>query len=129
MRNMDTILDQAKVKKKGGVASPKAEVTQEIQWQIQNQSHAQTAEASAERVQTTETELSENLIEQILNDDDLLILTDNRQDDVNLAATIGVLPAEFAVKENQPIRLDVDVLAEEAAWATLADKADTTENQ
>ena len=58
---------------------------------------------SAKRVQTDEAELSESLIEQILNDDNLLNLTDDLQDDVNLAATIGVLPVEFAVKENQPI--------------------------
>ena len=77
---------------------------------------------SAERVQTDEAELSESLIEQILNDDDL-------QDDVNLAVTIGVLPAEFAVKENQPTRLNGDILAEEVAWATLANEADVTENQ
>ena len=80
------------------------------------------AELSAERVQTDEAELSESLIEQILNDDDL-------QDDVNLAVTIGVLPAEFAVKENQPTRLNGDILAEEAAWATLANEADVTEDQ
>ena len=48
---------------------------------------------------------------------------------MNFAATIRVLPAEFAVKENQPIWLDGDVLAEEAVWATLADEADVTENQ
>ena len=84
---------------------------------------------SAERVQTDEAELSESLIEQILNDDDLLILTDDLQDDVNLAANIVVLHAEFAVKENQPIQLDDDILAEEVAWATLADEADVIENQ
>ena len=47
---------------------------------------------------------------------------------MNLAVTIGVLLAEFAVKENQPIRLDDDVLGEEATWATLVDEADATEN-
>ena len=109
---MATNLDQAKFMNKGKVVSPKAEVTQEMQWQIQNQSHTQTAETSVERVLTAETELSESLIEKILNDDDLLILTYDLQDDVNLAATIRVLPAEFAVKENQPIRLDGDILAE-----------------
>ena len=51
----------------------------------------------------TEAKLSENLIDQILNDDNLLILTDNLQGDVNLATTIGVLPAKFVVRENQPI--------------------------
>ena len=51
----------------------------------------------------TKTELSKNLIDQILNDDDLLILTNDLQDDVNLMVTIGVLPAEFAIRENQPI--------------------------
>ena len=95
MKNMATNPDQAKFVNKGKVASPKAEVTQDIQWQIQNQSHAQTAEVSAKRVQTDEAELSESLIEQILNDDDLLILTDDLQDEVNLAATIGVLPTEL----------------------------------
>ena len=59
--------------------------------------------------------MSENLIEQILNDDDLLILTDDLQDDVNLAVTMGVLPAEFAVKENKLIQLDGDVLTMEVA--------------
>ena len=48
---------------------------------------------------------------------------------MNLAATIGVLPVEFAVKENQSIQLDGDVLVEEAAWATLGDEVDGTENQ
>ena len=86
------------------------------------------AETLAERVQTTETELSKSLIEQILNDDNLLILTDDLQGDVNLAATIKVMPAEFAVKENQPIRLDGDILVEEAAWATLANEEDAIEN-
>ena len=61
-----------------------------------------------------ESELSKNLINQILNDDDLLILTDNLQDDVNIAATIGVLPSEFAVKKDQPMQLEGDVLAKEA---------------
>ena len=50
------------------------------------------------------------------------------QDDVNLIATIRVLPFEFATKENQPIQLKGDVLAEEAIWATLVDGIDTTEN-
>ena len=129
MKNMATDLDQAKFVNRGKVASPKTEVKQEMQWQIQNQSHAQTAEVSAERVQTDEVELSESLIEQILNNENFLILTADLQDDVNLAATIGVLPTEFAVKENQPIRLDGDILAEESAWATLADEVDVTENQ
>ena len=40
---------------------------------------------------------------------------------MNLVATVGVLPVEFAVKEDQLIQLDGDILAEEAAWATLAD--------
>ena len=66
-------------------------------------------------MQTAEIELSENLIEQILNDDDLFILIDDLQDDMNLVAIIGVLLAGFAVKENQLIRLDGDVLVEEAA--------------
>ena len=57
------------------------------------------AETSAERVQGTETELSKNLINQILNDDDLLILIDDLQNDVNLAAIIGVLPAKFVMKK------------------------------
>ena len=61
-----------------------------------------------------ESELSKNLINQILNDDDLLILTDNLQDDVNIATTIGVLPSEFAVKKDQPMQLEGDVLAKEA---------------
>ena len=77
------------------------------------------AETSIERVQTIEARLSENLIYQILNDDDLFILIDDLQDDVNLATTIGVLPADFSVKEDQPIQLDGDVLAEDAAQATL----------
>ena len=49
-----------------------------------------------------ESELSKNLINQILNDDDLLILTYDIQDDVNLETIIGVLPSEFPVKEDQP---------------------------
>ena len=40
MRNMVTMLDQAKLVKREEVASPKAEIIQEIQGQIQNQSHA-----------------------------------------------------------------------------------------
>lgn len=79
-----------------------------------------------EKLQMTEVGLSENLISQILNNDDLLILTNDLQDDVNLAATIGVLPTEFAMKEDQPIQLDSDVLAKKAAWATLADDTNTT---
>ena len=126
---MATDPDQAKFVSRGKVTNPKVEAIQEMLWQIQNQSHAQTTEVSAERVQTDEAELSESLIEQILNDDDLLILTDDLQDDVNLAANIVVLHAEFAVKENQPIQLDDDILAEEVAWATLADEADVIENQ
>ena len=47
-----------------------------------------------------EAKLSKNLINQILNDDGLLILTDDLQDDVSLMATIGVLPFEFLVKED-----------------------------
>ena len=66
----------------------------------------------------TEAKLLENLIDQILNDDDLLILMDNLQDLINLAATIGVLPTEFAMRKDQPIQLDGDVLAEEVVWAT-----------
>ena len=69
------------------------------------------------------------MIEQILNDDDLLILTNDLQDDVNLVATIRVLPTEFAVNENQPIQLDGDVLAEEVAWATLANEEEATKYQ
>ena len=48
---------------------------------------------------------------------------------MNLIATIGVLTIEFAVKENQPIQLEGDVLADEAIWATLVDGIDTTTNQ
>ena len=77
---------------------------------------------STEEVYNPETELLESLIDQILNDDDLLILTDDLQEGTSLIATIGVLPAEFAMRENQPIRLEGDILAKEAAWATLADE-------
>ena len=38
-----------------------------------------------------------------------------------LTATIRVLPAEFAVKEDQPLQLEGDVLVEKATWATLAE--------
>ena len=72
----------------------------------------------------TEAKLPENLIDQILNDDDLLILMDNLQDLINLAATIGVLPTEFAVRKDQPMQLDGDVLVEQVVWATLADDTD-----
>ena len=69
------------------------------------------------------------MIDQILNDDDPLILTDDLQDDMNLVATIGILPVEFAVKENQLIQLDGDVLVKEATWAALANEIDTTKDQ
>lgn len=54
----------------------------------------------------------------------MLILTNDLQDDVNLAATIGM----FAMREDQPIQLDSDVLAKKAAWATLADDTDAVED-
>ena len=38
-----------------------------------------------------------------------------------LTATIRVLPAEFAVKEDQPLRLEGDVLVEKTTWATVAE--------
>ena len=56
-------------------------INKEIQGQIQVQDHVQTVETPAKKVQMTEAELSENLIDQILNNDDLLTLTDDLQDD------------------------------------------------
>ena len=50
-----------------------------------------------------EAELSENLIDQIFNGDDLPILTDDLTNDVTLAAIIGILPSKFAAREDQPI--------------------------
>lgn len=32
--------------------------------------------------------------------------------DVILMATVGILPYEFAIKDNQPLQLEGDVLAE-----------------
>ena len=61
-KNMATNPSQAKSVNRGKVASPKAKVTQEMQWQIQNQSYAQTAEVSTERVQINEAELLDSLI-------------------------------------------------------------------
>ena len=46
-------------------------------------------------MQFVKLELSKNLINQILNDDDLLILADYVQDDM-----IKVLPTDFAMKED-----------------------------
>ena len=100
MKNMVAMLDQAKHVEREKVCNPKKEVIQKIQEQIQDQSQTQTAEVSAERIQITEPQLSKNLINQILNDDDLLILVDDVQDDVMLIATIGVLLVEFIMKEN-----------------------------
>ena len=77
------------------------------------------AKTLVERVQMTKDGLSENLIDQILNDDDLLILTNDLQDDVNIAATIGVLPTKFAMKGDQSMQLNGNVLAEEPTQATL----------
>ena len=56
-------------------------MNKEIQGQIQVQDYVQTVETPAKKVQMTEAELSENLIDQILNNDDLLTLTDDLQDD------------------------------------------------
>ena len=97
------MLDQAKHVEREEVANPIVEIMQEIQGWIQDLNNTQTVETSIERVQITEIELSESLIDQILNDDDLLILTDDLQNDENLAATVGVLLVKFVVKENQPI--------------------------
>ena len=71
---------------------------QEIQGQIQDLNIIQMTKTLAERIQTLIIELLESLIDQILNDDDLLILNDDLQEDVILVATIGVLPAKFAVR-------------------------------
>ena len=60
----------------------------------------QTAEMLVEEMHNPESELSESLIDQILNDDDLLILTDDLQEGANLTATIGVLPTEFAERKS-----------------------------
>ena len=46
-----------------------------------------------------EAELSNNLIDQILNDDDLFILIDDLQNDVTLVATIGILSSEFGMRK------------------------------
>ena len=54
-----------------------AEILQEIQGHIQSQNQAQMAKTLVESVQMTKDGLSENLIDQILNDDDLLILTND----------------------------------------------------
>ena len=64
MRNIVTMLDQAKHVEQEEVASPKAEIIQNMQGWIQNLNHAQTAETSAKRVQTIETKLSDNLIDE-----------------------------------------------------------------
>ena len=96
-------MDQAKHVEREEVASPTAEIIQEIQGWIRDLNNTQTVETSIERVQITEIELSKSLIDQILNDDNLLILTNNLQNDENLAATIGVLLVKFVVKENQLI--------------------------
>ena len=92
---MVSMLDQAKHVEREEVCNPRKEVIQKIQEQIQDQSQTQTAKVSAERIQITKPQLSENLINQILNDDDLLILVDDVQDDVMLIATIGVLLADL----------------------------------
>ena len=93
MRDMVAMLDQAKYVERKEVSNPKAEILQEIPEQIQIQDQAQTTKTLAERVQMIEAKLKENLIDQILNDDDLLILIDDLHYDVNLAATIGLLPS------------------------------------
>ena len=122
MKDTATVLDLAKHMGVAKEGSLKMEGMKELQGQIQDMNIVQTAKISAEKIYSPETELSESLIDQILNDDDLLILTDDLQEGANLAATIGVLPAKFAVRENQSIQLEGDILAEEAAWATLADE-------
>ena len=70
--------------------------------------------------QMIELVLSENLINQILNDDDLLILTDDMLGDMILMATVGIVPSEIAVRDDQPLQFEGDVLVVEALWATLA---------
>ena len=106
MKDVEAMLDLAKHTEVAKEASPKTEGMMELQGQIQEMNIVQIAEMSAEEMYNLETELSESLIDQILNDDDLLILTDDLQEGANLAATIGVLPAEFAVRENQLIQLE-----------------------
>lgn len=72
------------------------------------------AEVLAESGHVPDSELFENLINEILKDDDLLILTNDIQDEVTLMATIEILPSEFAVRGDQLLQLEVNVLVEEA---------------
>ena len=51
------------------------------------------------------------------------------QDDAILTATIRVLPSKFAMKKDQPLQLEGDVLAEEATWATLSKDKEEIERE
>ena len=83
------MLDLAKHMGVAKEASPKMEGIKEVQGQVQDMNIGQTAKILAKEMHNPEIELSESLIDQILNDDDLLILTDDLQEGANLAVTIG----------------------------------------
>ena len=118
------MLDRAKCMEREGIGNMKKEVMQQIQEKIHSSIETSAVEMVVEKMSIKGLELSENLIDQILNDDDLLILTDDMQDDMILTATIGVLPSEFAMKGDQLLQLDDDVLAKERIWATLVKDTD-----
>ena len=90
MKDTAIVLELAKHMGVAKEVSLKMEGMKELQGQIQDMNIVQTAEISAEKIHNLETELSESLIDQILNDDDLLILTDDLYKGANLAATIRV---------------------------------------
>ena len=59
---------------------------------------------------------SENLLDYLLNNDDLL---DKLQDDSAMVATTGIIPLEFADKASDFWYLEGNVMAEDAEYIAL----------
>ena len=110
------MLDQAKHVEREEVHSPKGNKLDANQSQVQNQSQLQDQNQDLEQAMSLTNpslKLLENLINDIMNDYDLLILTDDLQEDTALMATIGVLPLKFVMQGEQPLQLVRDVLTKE----------------
>ena len=56
-----------------------------------------------------------------------MVLADDLQDDVTLMATFGLFLLEFAIKEDQLLQLEEDILDEEAKWVALAEDKEEAE--
>ena len=61
-------------------------------------------------------EYSENLLDDLLNNDDLL---DELQDDPAIVPTVGIIPLEFADQDGNSWYLEGDVMVKKAEYVAL----------